>query len=213
VPYVIGICAVLVLWLLVGLASTFRPSEIILGQDGHASTSKLQLVLWTAVVVFAYAAIETLRFRLHVFGQMAAIPTNLMIAMGISGVTAVSAQAIRVNAENTGPQAVVAVSDTTSPAPSDPSPSSSQTTSVVASVPLPSLRADASGILQGTDGKPDLGKLQIVVWTGIALAVFLGRVFHAIHTQGLDLPDIDQTQMVLMGIGHGTYLGKKIAES
>ena len=55
----------------------------------------------------------------------------------------------------------------------------------------------------------------------IAVGVFLADVFAIIHCPDkkpgsiadLSLPDIGQTLMILMGLGHGAYLGKKIAES
>ena len=211
-PYLAGVLALFVLWLLIGLSSGFRAGQLVVGADGRPSTSKFQLILWTAAAVFAYVALEALRFREHVFAPMLTVPTNLLIAMGISGGTAVTAKAIAVNQN---PQTPVTALPTTSAAGDGSVPESQAqvTTAATAKVSAEMLQSDVSGILQGVDGKPDLGKLQIVVWSGFALAVFLGRVLHAVHTHGLEMPDIDETQMVLMGIGHGTYLGKKIVSN
>jgi hypothetical protein len=72
-----------------------------------------------------------------------------------------------------------------------------------------------------------LGKVQLVLWTLIAVGVFLSQVVDLLHYPGhcppganspctvgnMGLPDISQTLMILMGLGHGAYIGKKIAES
>jgi len=81
------------------------------------------------------------------------VPTNLLIAMGISVATAVSAKSIAVKS---------AAAIAAAPAP------------LVA--PPPS----KSGIFSDDFGLPDLGKVQVVLWTAIAVGVFLAEVFAVI---------------------------------
>jgi hypothetical protein len=60
---------------------------------------------------------------------------------------------------------------------------------------------------------PDLSKIQLLAWTGIAVVLYLAHVVQQIGTSGSampQLPDIDSTLMVLMGLGQGAYLGKKL---
>jgi hypothetical protein len=206
-PYVIGLGCALLLWFLIGLASTGGPWQIVIGEDGRPSTSKFQLLLWTLIAVFAYAAIEYMRMHAHNFSSMLSVPPNLLIAIGISGGTAIAAKAIAVNAAPDPPTVTVAAVGPIE------TPAGPREAAVVATTHTGVLQKDVGGLLQGDDGKPDLGKLQVITWTGIAVAVFLVRVIHNVHTGIQELPDIDETQMILMGIGHGTYLGKKIAES
>ncbi len=77
--------------------------------------------------------------------------------------------------------------------------------------------------MEDDDGAPDLGKIQLLAWTFIAVAVYLFSLSQQIALREplrlltelpnvSSLPDIDGTLMALMGLGQGGYLGKKIAE-
>lgn len=212
-PYAAGIAGLLVLWLILAIATKQHPWSLVMGEDGRRSTSKFQMLIWTAAVVFGFLAIYSIRL-VNGSQQAPAVPTNLLIAMGISVATAVSAKGIAVSSQaktdaaNTA--AAVAAAAVGAPGPL-----------AAASTP------DLSGIFADDSGSPDLGKTQVVLWTVIAVGVFLYQVVELIHcpaccsagraapcTVGdLGLPDIDRTLMILMGLGHGAYIGKKIAES
>ena len=205
--YLTGLAGLAALWLIVLMATNKHPWALVIGEDGRPSTSKFQMMIWTAAAVFSYLAIYQIRFSSG-FGQdLPATPTNLLIAMGISVVTAVSAKSIAVGTQARNNVAVAKA--------------------VAAGVPVAAKPASLSGIFADDSGKPDLGKVQVVLWTVIAVGVFLSNVFALIHSPGcphidpqtkiatypLGLPDISQTLMILMGLGHGAYIGKKIAES
>jgi hypothetical protein len=69
------------------------------------------------------------------------------------------------------------------------------------------------GLFLDDDGYPDLAKIQLMSWTFIGIAIFLLKTLNGIigSTEALTaVPDIDGTLMVLMGIGQGAYIGKKI---
>src|SRR5579859_8102944 len=66
----------------------------------------------------------------------------------------------------------------------------------------------SGGVLTDDDGQSDLAKTQLVGWTVIGVIVYLVSVFHADPSKGL--PDIDGALMVLLGLGHGAYIGKKL---
>jgi hypothetical protein len=199
--------------LILRIATGKRPWAIVIGEDGQPSTSKFQMVLWTAAVVFAFLAIYYIRFT-NGSQQLPAIPTNLLIAMGISVTTAVSAKSIAVTSQAKSDAATANVAIAAAAAGVAVAP---------ASAPAPS----QSGIFADDSGTPDLGKVQVMLWTLIAVGTFLFQVFALIHCPAccpagakvpcsignLGLPDIDQTLMILMGLGHGAYIGKKIAES
>jgi hypothetical protein len=206
--YLTGLAGLGALWLILLIATKKHPWALVIGEDDRPSTSKFQLLIWTAAVVFAFLAIYQIRFSRGFGEDLPATPTNLLIAMGISVVTAVSAKSIAVTSEaKRAADAANAVAKGLPPAPVHPH-------------SLSSIFADDSG-------KPDLGKVQVVLWTVIAVGVFLSNVFALIHSPGsphidpqtqiatypLGLPDISQTLMILMGLGHGAYIGKKIAES
>jgi hypothetical protein len=51
----------------------------------------------------------------------------------------------------------------------------------------------------------------MIAWTLIAIVTYLIAVASRIHTNNVrGLPNIDSALMVLMGLGHGAYLGKKL---
>jgi hypothetical protein len=64
-----------------------------------------------------------------------------------------------------------------------------------------------STLLTDDDGSLSLQKLQYLVWTFVAIGVFLVGLD---QSNRLALPDIDTTLLVLSGISVGTYLGQKL---
>jgi hypothetical protein len=66
-----------------------------------------------------------------------------------------------------------------------------------------------AGVLFTDDGgQTDLAKTQLLAWTTVAIVVYPYVLCHSDATKGL--PDIDGAIMVLMGLGHGAYVGKKL---
>ena len=176
------------------------PLSLILGEDNRPSTSKFQVVLWTAAVIFSYTAIRVVCLAdgsdLSVY--LVGIPTYLWIAMGLSAGTAVGAKAItaaQIAADRIPKPAALAGDQTTG------------------------LRA----LVTDDSQQPEITKIQLVTWTCIAVTVFLSQVFYLIwhHTAPVplptpqapltvDMPQIDQALLILSGIAQGTYLGRKL---
>ena len=217
-----GLGGLAAFWIILLIATKKHPWALVIGEDGQPSTSKFQMFIWTAAVVFAFLAIYQVRFGAGFRDDLPGIPDNLLIAMGISVVTAVSAKAIAMNSASNGASAAAA------PAPPAPAPAAPAPDPALPAIgpPAPAPSASSkSGIFCDDEGRPDFGKVQLVLWTLIAVGVFLAEVFAKIHdpecpittkgviTCGLNLPDIGPTLMILMGLGHGAYLGKKMAES
>lgn len=194
-----GLAGLAVFWVVLLIATKKHPWALVIGEDGRPSTSKFQMLIWSAVVVFSLLAIYQIRFSGGYRQEPPGVPNNLLIAMGISVATAVSAKSIAVKSAAAAPPSAGGVA-------APPS---------------------ASGIFSNDAGLPDLGKVQLMLWTLIAVGVFLAEVLALIQNPGtphfdpkvghdvwdLGLPDIGQTLMILMGLGHGAYIGKKIAES
>jgi hypothetical protein len=206
-PWLTGLGGLAILWLVVLVATQHHPWSLVVGEDGRPSTSKFQMMVWTAAVVFGFLAIYQVRFSNGYCQELPGLPTNLLIAMGISVATAISAKSIAVSAQ-----------------------SKSDATTVVAAaagVQFAAPPPSQSGIFADDSGKPDLGKVQVVLWTAIGVGVFLSEVIALIHHPNcppfdpkignaactLGLPDIGQTLMILMGLGNGAYIGKKLAEN
>jgi hypothetical protein len=190
VAIAIGVAAVVVLLILVGLASftsTQNPFNIIYGADGRPSTSKTQFFLWTFAAVFAYAALlgDQLYAQSWPIG-ISNIPRNLLISLGFSATTLVAAKAITTNQVNT-----------------------KQVDKKMG------IASGLGAIFQDDAGFADLSKVQLMAWTFIALAAYIANVFHILRqippgNSVFTMPDIDDALMVLMGLGSGAYLGKKL---
>ena len=80
-----------------------------------------------------------------------------------------------------------------------------------------SKKTNVGAIVKDDTGFPDLSKMQMMAWTVIAIGTYVIEVVSAIHgasvtksTEALKLPDIDSALMVLMGLGQGAYIGKKL---
>jgi hypothetical protein len=208
------------------LSGNWNPFKLIEGADGRPSTSKFQFFLWTVVVVFGYTAIYAARASKHEYGAIDDIPKNVLLAMGFSAATAVAAKGITVSyidnkkvqktsvgdAQPSSAPATAGVVPVSVPAIAGASPAP-----VLAGVtPVPQPKATGPGaIFQDDEGVPDLSKVQMVAWTLIAAGMYLISMGGQINriVDGVDLPampDIDATLMVLMGLGQGAYLGKKL---
>ena len=186
VPYLAGIAALLLGWLLYGLlARTWNIWKLVTGTDGRPSTSKLQWFLWTVIVVFAYVAIWAAGALDGNLAPITEIPQNLLIAMGLSVTTMAAAKGITVSYVNSG--------------------------RVIKTNADPGEKKDKGlgPIVSSDEYAPDLTKMQMMIWTLVAIVIYLFAVVEQIRS-GHVLPDIDPTLMVLMGLGQGAYLGKKL---
>lgn len=195
-PFFIGFAGLLVLWFVVGIATSFKVSKLFEGEDKRLSSSKFQFLLWTAVIVFGYLVVYSTPDKSgnYHFSPLDGLPQNLLIAMGISGATAVAAKAITTSNVSSGKE------KTAFDATADPT--------------TDGVKAARGGIFQRDNGAPDLGKIQMILWTVIAVGVFLACVVQNVYAAdpSRSLPDIGQSLMILMGLGHATYVGTKIAE-
>lgn len=183
-PYVVGAFSLIFLWLLYKVSSNGQINSLYEGNDGRPSTSKFQFFAWTTVVIFAYTAMYALKVKAGDYSPIDSIPSNVLIAMGMSVISAASAKAITVSYISTGRITKSAVS---------------------------SGSTGFGAILEDDQGFPDLSKVQMIAWTFIAIATYLLALASKIHKNDYSsLPDIDSALMVLMGLGHGAYIGKKL---
>ncbi|MDQ4024875.1 MAG: hypothetical protein M3217_05210 [Actinomycetota bacterium] len=182
IPYVAGIAVVVLGWIIVGAVSKdWNPFHLARGEDGKTSTSKLQFVLWTAVVAFSYVVMMAGRIRAGDVEVIDEIPQNVLLAMGLSVATLAGAKGITVSYLTTG------------------------------RIVKPPAGEDTSGAVRDDSGDVDLVKVQMLLWTVIAIAAYLINMFDLVADKDFDqLPDIDAALMVLMGLGQGAYLGNKI---
>jgi len=238
-PYLLGLGGLGVFWIILLIATKKHPWSLVIGTDGQPSTSKFQMMVWTAAVVFAFLAVYELRCAHGDFSGMPGLPQNVLLAMGISVATAVSAKSIAVKSQ--------AKSDAKAQADAGVAAAAPVVAAVVAPVgdeggvaavvavpaaaqvpPANPPQGGNSGIFNGDSGMPDLAKVQVVLWTFIAVGVFLAGVATLLQHPPvmvdaagktvfdlgkMTLPDIGQTLMILMGLGNASYVGAKIAAS
>lgn len=191
-----GLIAIGVLWLVSAVFSgDWNPMALAMGADNRLSTSKFQLLLWTACVGFVYAMVYADRVAtLGRVDPITTVPQNVLIALGISITSALAAAAI------TGSQV------SANPDNKDVADSPSYDPSAL-------VRNDGSSTAS-------LTKVQILFWTAVAVIVYLITSFHELGTiatcvgapgAACAFPDIDTTLMVFMGLGHASYIGGKLA--
>ena len=123
-----------------------------------------------------------LRARQGDYGAISTVPANLLTVLGFSTVTAVGAKGITVGYLKSG-------------AISKPDPGSAK-----------------GGLLLDDSGVPELAKIQMIGFTVVAVLIFLVGVIHQARGAhpSAQLPNIDSSLLVLMGISQGGYLGKKL---
>lgn len=199
-PFLVGAIVLLVMWLLYAvLGHNPNPFETVRGVDKRWSTSKLQFFCWTVVAIFSYASVYAAligvgalaKISEHGVGSSVSVPANLLLAMGLSVTTALAAKGITVSQLNNQATAKehVAKDD-----------------------------AELGDLVKDDGGAIDLTKVQMLGWTVIALGAFFSQVVNTVVGIGfgsaaqaaVTLPDIDTSLMVLMGLGQGAYLAKKI---
>lgn len=178
--YWVPALVLVVMWLIVSLITgSSNPLKFAIGEDNRYSISKFQLLLWTVAVLFAYIAVVFARVNDGLVADIPNVPDNVLLALGLSGATSVVAKGIKVNNLRTGRELSTMMVDT----------------------------GPISTLLTNNDGSLSLHKLQYLVWTFVAIGVFLVSLDQSTR---LTLPDIDTTLLVLSGIGAGTYLGQKL---
>lgn len=75
---------------------------------------------------------------------------------------------------------------------------------------------DNSTVTKGRDGKTDLTKVQMIMWTIVAAVIYLFQVLRFLKAGqfagvgNTALPDVDGALLVLMGVSQGTYVGGKL---
>ena len=179
----IALAVLVVIGLIAAIPTRGRLWQLVNGADGRASTSKFQWLLWIVVIVFGYAVLWVLRAKQGDYSAISDIPVNLLTVLGFSTGTAAIAKGI--------------------------------TAGYVQSNRIAQPHAvggGKGGLIQDDSGVPDLGKLQLMAFTLIAIGIYLATLIHQVVSNPVitTLPNIDSSLLVLMGISQGGYIGKKL---
>lgn len=179
--------SVAVMWALAILVSgSLNPLRLAMGVDGYLSVSKFQFLMWNASVLFAFVWILGARGASTIADLN--IPEHVLYAMGISIGTFAVAKGLMT--------AYVGSGRVSKPANPDPNASPTQ-------------------LVAKDDGQtPDLVKIQMLVWTLVAVVVFLVQTAQSVATNSdmtpAAIPDIPATLMILMGLSQAAYVGNKL---
>lgn len=164
------------------------------GKDGPYSKSQVQAAVWFAVLVLAYVSTNIMRSQVagtSLFG-LVNIPAHLALLSGISLFTFGAAKGIRVAQEKNA-------------------------ASIPAAAPLPPPKPGQAhfprDLFIDADGHPDLGDVQMLLLTLLAVVVYVVQVWSWQENipvfSPATLPDVDTTILAAMGLGQGAYLLKK----
>jgi hypothetical protein len=180
-------------------SGSMNPWKLVEGADGRPSTSKLQWFLWIIVVLWSYVVLWVIRAHSGDYSAISTVPGNLLTVLGFSTGTAAVAKGI--TSAYTNSNKVMKPSTQVQPAPAPNG-----------GLASPSTSAAPSGILVDDSGVPELAKIQMMGFTMIAIGIFVATVIHQVVSSPptVDLPNIDSSLLVLMGISQGGYLGKKL---
>lgn len=189
------------------------------GKDGYYNLGKSQMAFWGLLVVLTFTGVWLLT------GTMERIPPQVLILLGISGATGLSAIVIGNSkkdtqiAEHQGEITKLRVEQQNletvklTAAASFPSVSEARLVEIkakIAELSLPPASAQSAGFWQDIcdDGNGmSFHRVQVVIWT-----VVLGAVFIRSVANGMSMPEFSETLLALLGISNGTYLGFKIPE-
>jgi len=178
----VGFGVLAALWLAfgfwLGLAWPLRVAD---GADGRPSTSKFQFLLWTAVIVWGYAAVAARRSIDETSLGDIGIPSNLFILMGLGAGTALAAKLVTVG--RGGRPALADVRTRT----------------------YRSLIADDDG----KAALEKIQVLAWTLVAAGAFIVSVWQIIAARATPS-SLPNVDDALLVLLGIGQFAYVGVKM---
>ena len=189
------------------------------GKDGYYSLGKSQMAFWGLLVALTFAGLW------YLTGTMERIPPQVLILLGISAATGLSAivignskkdtQTAERQAEATKLREEQQDLETIKLTAAAPFPPVSEARlgalkSKIAELSLPLAPAQSAGFWQDIcdDGSGmSFHRMQVVMWT-----VILGAVFIRSVATGMSMPEFSETLLTLLGISNGTYLGFKIPE-
>ena len=159
--------------------------SLVTGQDNRFSLSKLQAVVWFFAIFFGYVATYAVRVRYGNVAALGDLPENLVVLLAFSAGGALGAKWLTAYKVKAG-----------------------------ALQKQPASGPVAKDFISDDQGYSAWNKLQLFYFTVLALAIYGVGLIRALQVAGADsppiLPNVDTTLVVLMGVSHGTYLGKKV---
>jgi hypothetical protein len=173
-----------------------RFRDIIRDENWYPSLAIFQFLLWSVIVIFAYAGVYFFRL-LGGYTNILGIPGNLLLIIGISaGITIANNRVSQAKYGGTTP--------VTQPATKE-APSTAQSRNN-----LPPFKT-----MFMENGKVTLARFQMFAWTWIGIVTYLAILFSetlakAGDVQYLSIPDLNIQFVFLMGVSQGAYVINKL---
>lgn len=208
--YFVGLIFLAIFWL-ISWGVTKNPNPFAMakgsgknGENLNHNASVLQMLVFTMLTIFAYTTVFAARAmngdNSLLRDQWLVVPSNLLILMGISVGTAAASRAITVQNLPPKPEGVKSEN-----------------------IPV----NEDSSLTTDSDGRTDLVKIQMLIWTAVAVVVYLTILWRfmingcyllnptgtCVASWGNSLPDIDSAFMILLGVSQGGYVVNKLAQT
>jgi hypothetical protein len=205
----------------IGISLGRGPAGIIIDSRNCMSLSKFQACAWTAIVLSALLVAAAFNiYRGSASGLAVTIPSDLLIAMGISATSLAAAPALlSLKTDQDPTDAALASAGIAPPEAGAAAPAAGSQPPNVGALIMNTTIADASftdmitGDEVGNATSPDLGKIQQLLVTLLLLGIYgvmITKAFVGPATIAT-LPPLDQSFIWLMGISHASYLAYKAA--
>ena len=181
--FLISIFSIIIIVLIFKKLSKRPLKEIIQNDSGYSTLSKFQFLLWTLVIAFSYLAIQII----------------IIVGTDYSGEYLIQEV----------PENLLAMMGISVAVPII----ASKKVTMAKKISKQDTRQYFGSIFYNIQGKLDLARLQMFLWTIIGIGIYLQIIFDQIFTLSaideLFLPDISPTLLILMGLSQGAYLGAK----
>jgi len=186
--FLISAISIIVILYLFKILSKRSLKEIILNDKGYPTLSKFQFLLWTLVIAFTYLSLQII----IVVGANYSDATYLLKdpPVNLLALMGISVAVPLIAAGKTNRMKMIKKQDDS--------------------------KAFGSMFLN-LNGKLDLARFQMFLWTIIGIGIYLHTVFDEVFTlntsEQLFLPDVAPVLVFLMGLSQAAYLGQKYVGS
>jgi hypothetical protein len=196
---------------LLGMAVHGDPLGVLIDERNKMSLSRLQITIWTVIILSALAAIGLSRVQANVSDPLAiAIPQELLWVLGITATALVGTPLIHKVKADAPPSA-------DGPAVAAPTLPEGKTMLGRLVVNTTSAGANWTDMFMGEEGptadRIDLGKVQMFYFTVIAALVYALSVFQTLGgsvSTVHSLPAVSGGLAALLGLSNGAYLLNKV---
>lgn len=199
----------LFMFIAIGWFVNDRYAGVLINERRMMSLSRFQMVLWSLIILSAYAAIAMIRARDGYAANALDIqvPVEIWILLGISSSALVGSPMMASNKMKKAPTID----------PNDPSPREERENMGILSVNDNVNKASFVDLFKGEEIKNwnyvDLAKLQMFFFTFIVAIIYCVQLYQLIDQcdmlEEVILPPIDSGMLTLMGISNAAYLGHK----